>query len=62
MIHGASLPCRSYGAVVLGLELLGFTAMLPYALLNVHGNYVRRPGSRGLPAARSGHRDGPQYK
>jgi hypothetical protein len=52
----------SYGAAVLALELLGFTAVLPYALLNVHGHYPKKPGSRGLPTANSINRDGAQYK
>jgi hypothetical protein len=50
-----------YGAFYLALEIMGATAMLPYALCNVHGWHPRFPRSTGLPAAQSPF-DKPDYR
>ena len=45
--HAASLSRRRYGVLVLIVELIGFTAVLPYGLLLPF--YTASSGSRGLP-------------
>jgi hypothetical protein len=52
---------RRYGVLILLVEMMGFTAMLPYVLLCVHGHYPRNPGSLGLPAAGRSP-EGPEYR
>lgn len=52
---------RRYGSLILLVEMMGFTAMLPYVLLCVHGHYPRNPGSLGLPAAGRSPA-GPEYR